>query len=298
MAPRPFVPPELTAGPIHRKAALATGLTADQLRSRCWTRLFHEVYIHSAVPVTDDVRFEALRLAMPPEAVLTGLTAAWLYGAWTPPPGAPVPLHVATPISGRRFSPMGARAHRLVLDGSDLNEWKGIPVTDPERTCFDLMGASSPTEAVVFADAFLHAGLLTQRGLLRYADERPHWSHVRKVRDAAHLARAAAASPMESRLRMVIVFGGLMEPPLLNEPLYSPDGTFLGIPDFAYLHPLFGIEYDGAYHDTPDQHDADNVRENRLLLGNVPLLRYGADDVYRRPQRIIHEVSTMLRRAS
>jgi hypothetical protein len=93
----------------------------------------------------------------------------------------------------------------LVLDPIDINAWNGIPITSPERTCFGLMARSELVEAVVFADAFGHAGLVTWTGLMRYADERPHWPHVRKARFATDLARFEAASPMETRLRMAIV---------------------------------------------------------------------------------------------
>jgi hypothetical protein len=40
---------------------------------------------------------------------------------------------------------------------------------------------------VVWADAFLHAGIATSSGLRRYADERPHWPNVRKVRAACNV---------------------------------------------------------------------------------------------------------------
>jgi hypothetical protein len=299
MPPRPFVPPELLLGPFHRRLALAVGLTPDRLRSRCWVRLFREVYVHCSVLLTDQMRFDALRLAAPEHAVATGLTAAWLFGIWTPRPGQSVPLHVATARGTPDFLRSGVRSGRLVLDPGDIDTWHGVGVTTPVRTCFGLMRQTSLGEAVVWADLFLHANLICTGSLAQYADERPHWSGVRKVREAAALARAGAASPMETRLRLVIVFGGLPEPPFLNEPVYDALGDLLGIPDMQFRLPRrFGIEYDGEHHGEADQHRADLVRENRLLLGDMPLLRYCADDVYLRPQRIVREVGTMLGRAA
>ncbi|HZE67788.1 MAG TPA: hypothetical protein VE081_14225 [Sporichthyaceae bacterium] len=296
MPPRPFVPAELLHGPFHRSIALAAGLSPDQLRSRCWIRLFPQVYVHSSVNLTDEMRFAALRLAAPEHAVATGLTAAWLFGAWTPRRGRAVPLHVATARGTADFITPGARTGRLVLDPEDMDTFHGVGVTTPVRTCFGLMRQSSLTEAVVWADVFLHAGLICEGSLARYADERPHWSHVCKVREAAGLARAAAASPMETRLRLVIVFGGLPEPPLINVPVYDAYGNLLGIPDLQFLLPRrFGLEYDGEeYHGEPEQHRSDLVRENQLLLGDVPLLRYTAPDVFGNPRRIVREVGAML----
>ena len=107
---------------------------------------------------------------------------------------------------------------------------------------------------MVWADVLLHAGLITQAGMTRYADERPRRPYVAHVRDALSLARPGAASPMETRLRLVVVvFGGLREPPLINEAIYDEDGNFL---------------------------------------------RYNAHDVYRCPERIVAQVSAMLRRAA
>lgn len=299
MAPRPFIPAALTSGAFHRRDAFAAGLSVDQLRSRCWVRLFREVYVHAAVPLTDDVRFAALRLAAPDHAVAAGLTAAWLYGVWTPRPGTAVPLHLATPQGRTAFAAAGIRSGRMVVDLADVDEWHGIAITSPERTCFALMTRESLTGAVVWADAFLHSGLICAHGLTRFADERPYWPHVRKIRQAAMLARAGAASPMESRLRMVIVLAGLPEPPLLNRPVFDEDGNLLGIVDMRYEVPWFGMEYDGSQHAEPEHHLADLVRENALLtLGNLPLLRYSARDVFVTPDKIVREVGAMLRRAA
>lgn len=299
MAPRPHLPPELLCGPFTVGTALAAGLTRHQLASKCWVRVFRGVYVHYLVELTDEVRFQALRLVAPEQAAATGVTAAWLFGAWTPPPGKPVPLHLAMPKGQGEFTEAAVRTSRIVVDEGDLAEFNGTPVTTPERTCFGLMTRSSLMEATVWADSFLFHGLVTHDGLRRYADERPHWPHVRKVRDAIALARARAASPMESRLRLVVVYGGVKEPPLLNEPVYGPDGELLGIPDMGYpVRVPFGLEYDGEQHRDPAHHAADNVRENRLLVvGNLPLLRYGADDVYRRPRRIVAEVAAMLKKS-
>lgn len=281
-------------GPFHRRDALAAGLSVKQLRSRCWLRLFPNVYVHRSLEVTHDLRLAAVQLAAPPGAVLRGLTAAWVYGVWQPRPGAEVPIELAVErgCGGGRDARMGSR--RRVLDPIDVNEIRGIPVTSPERTWFELCARSSLVGSVVFADAFGHADLVTKRGLMRFADERPHWPHVRKARVAVDLSRFEAASPMETRLRMVIVLAGLPEPMGINVGIYDEAGNLLGIVDLLYLDPVFGIEFDGSYHQSAEQRAKDNVRENRLLIGDVPLLRYVADDVYRHPERIVREVAAML----
>lgn len=300
MPPTPCVPPELVGAPFHLHDALDAGLTRHQLESTCWIRLFRQMYVHRSVEVTDRVRFDALRRIVPPDAAVTGLTAAWLHGIWTPPPGTAVPLQFGLPPTRGAFSVPDGAGRRLVLDPGDVDEFHGVRVTTPERTCFGLMTASTPTEAVVWAETFLSSGLTTRDGLRRYADERPHWPHVRKVRAALLRARLGARSPIQTRLRLVIVDGGLPEPTWLNKRFYDADGTLLGECDMGYDlptvgDPWFGIEYDGAYHEDADQRVTDDRRENGLLIGGIPLLRYTKHDVYRQPQRIVREVGAMLR---
>ncbi|MGQ0844898.1 MAG: hypothetical protein ACT4QF_12255 [Sporichthyaceae bacterium] len=295
MAPRPHTPPELLGAPFRLSDALAAGLTRHQLASKCWTRLFREVYVHDSVPITDRLRLDALRLIAPPDAVVVGVTAAWLHGVWTPRPGLAVPLQLGLPSHRGAFDVAEGRGRRVVLADDDVQELEGIPVTTPERTCFGLMAATTPTEAVVWADAFLHRKIATPLGLRSYLDEVPRRPYVRKCRAAVERARVGAASPMETRLRLVIVDGGLPEPDWLNKRLYDARGRFLGEPDMGWDPPDFGVEYDGAYHETATQRQADNRRENGLLIAGIPLLRYTRHDVYRAPQRIVHEVGAMLR---
>lgn len=270
MPRRPEIPAALTRGPFTTQDAEAAGLSYAQLRSACWRRIFRNVYCLAALPLTSDLRIKALRLAAPPHVVLTGMTAAWWYGVWQARPGTSVPIHTATPRLETPFHHPDVRTSRLRLDPEDITEMHGVRITTPERTCFGLMAASDLVEAVVWADAFLHAGLVTQRGLMRYADERPFWPHVRKIRLAVELSCEAAESPMETRLRMVMLARGLPMP-FVNVPIYDLAGELKGRPDLHYLGPPIGMEYDGEYHFDP-------------------LLRYGAHAVYRTPDRIVSDI--------
>lgn len=289
MPRRPVIPPALTFGPFLVETALAAGLTLDQLRSACWRRLFRNVYCLASLPLTDELRLQAVLLAAPPRTLITGRTAAWLYGVWKPPPGVPVPIELATNDSDAAHYNTGRRVSRRQLSKEDVTELNGVRITIPERTCFDLMRRSSLVEAVVSADAFSHAGLITAEEMLQYASERPRWPDVRKVRLAMGLSSPRAESPMETRTRMVMVSGGLPVP-YVNIPIYNEVGELQGRPDMHYLDPLIGVEYDGEYHLEPGQRAKDDRRENRLLVAGMPLLRYDAHAVYRTPDRIVSDI--------
>jgi hypothetical protein len=55
-------------------------------------------------------------------------------------------------------------------------------------------------------------------------------------------------------------------------------------------YPVVGLEY-GAYHETNEQRQADNRRENRHALAGLPLLRYGAYSFARQRNPIVSEIS-------
>jgi hypothetical protein len=284
------VPADLTKEPFLRGTALEAGVKPHELRRKCFRLLLPDVYCDASLEVTDELRLKAVLLAAPPHAVVTGLTAAWLYGVWQPLPGTEVPLHIATEHQSWRFHCSQLGPSRLRLAPDDVRELGGIRVTTPLRTCFGLLVRAELVEGVVHADAFRHASLCTAEDLREYAAARPRWPHVRKVRTAIELSHAGAESPMETRLRMVPVLGGLPEP-YVNRPVPTRDGKSAGRPDNSYLSPDVGIEYDGKlYHSTDDQRDRDDVRENGLLVEGMPLLRYGAFAVYRQPDRIIGDI--------
>ena len=290
---RPFVPDALREKPFTVQQAARLGVSRRALDGRSWRRLLRGVFVHVEVPDTPQLRADAVALVLPPGSAVAGRTAAWMYGAWMPRPGTALPLEVVQSAAAPGHRVDGVPTLRHVLDPVDLNELRGVPITSPERTCFELMRGRPLPEAVVVADSFLHVEVVTARGLMRYADERPHWPGVRRIRAAVDLSNPGSASPMETRLRMVIVLAGLPEP-AVNVPVHDAGWRFLGRPDLFYFDPGFGIEYDGSYHGDLDTHRHDLHRENRLLAAGIPLLRYTAGDVYRGQDRIVREVAALL----
>jgi len=131
-------------------------------------------------------------------------------------------------------------------------------------------------EAVVVADAVLHAGVVDPVALAIYCQERYRWPRVQQARLAVALANPFARSPGESRLRIVLVLAGF-ETPLVNVPVIDAEGRHVATPDLQVRGRRWvWLEYDGSYHEAAEQHEADLRRENRLAVvsGGVPLLRY------------------------
>ncbi|MBO0686900.1 MAG: DUF559 domain-containing protein, partial [Candidatus Dormibacteraeota bacterium] len=105
------------------------------------------------------------------------------------------------------------------------------------------------------------------------------------------LAEPAAESPMETRLRLVLVLAGLPRP-VAQVSLRDDTGEFLARPDLYYPQARLAIEYDGGTH--RGSLTADNRRQNRLQRSGVRLLRYTAPDVYGRQDAIVAEVRALL----
>ena len=154
-----------------------------------------------------------------------------------------------------------------------IQGWRATSIT---RTLNDLSRRLSVTEAVVIVDMALHSRIVDSAAL------NPR---------VASFAEPATESPMESRLRMLLVLGGLPRP-RVQVPLFDSRGLFVGRPDLYYPDHRLAIEYDGTMH--RDRLVEDNRRQNRLISEGVRLLRFTAGDVLRTPETVVSQVRTML----
>jgi 8-oxo-dGTP pyrophosphatase MutT (NUDIX family) len=84
-----------------------------------------------------------------------------------------------------------------------------------------------------------------------------------------------AESPMETRLRWLLIEAGLPRPQVQSE-LRNAEGRFLGRADLDYPSARLIIEYDGANH--RDRLVEDNRRQNALLNAGFKLLRFTVAD--------------------
>jgi len=149
---------------------------------------------------------------------------------------------------------------------------EGWRATAIRRTLNDLCRRLSLTEAVVIVDMALHSRIVDSAAL------NPR---------VASFAEPATESPMESRLRMLLVLGGLPRPQA-QVSLFDNHHRFLGRPDLYYSDHRLCIEYDGANH--RDRLAEDNRRQNLLIGAGFRLLRFAAADIYNRPDVVVAQV--------
>ena len=195
------------------------------------------------------------------------------------------------PDSWSASARVGFRVRRARVAG-DVVTVRGFPATTVCRTLADLCRRRSLTEGVVFVDMALIAGRVDLDALRTWVRERSGWNGIKAFRRAVQHADPGAESPMETRLRMLLVRGRLPRPQT-QVSLTAADGTFLGRVDLFYLEPRLGIEYDGEIHRTSLVDD--NRRQNRLTNAGFRLLRFTASDLRERPAAVVAEVRGALR---
>jgi very-short-patch-repair endonuclease len=228
---------------------------------------------------------------MPASAAFSGTTAAWLHGLDVAPGE---PIEVTLPGDGEGWERGGVKVRRVELDDCDVVARRGFRTTSLLRTLSDLRQRLSLVEAVVVTDMALHAGLITYGELREWVDSHAGRKGVSRARRVLELASAGSESPMETRLRMLLLLNGLPRAEV-QVSVCDELGSFVGRPDLYYPEHRLGLEYDGETHRVSLAED--NRRQNRLLLAGVRLLRFTAADVLRRPDSVVTEVRNALAQA-
>ncbi len=142
-------------------------------------------------------------------------------------------------------------------------------------------------------DQALYGGLVRQENLSAYLTRHHKIPGLVQARRVLELTEPKSESPMESRLRMLLVREGLPRP-AAQVSVYGVGGAFLGRLDLYYPQARLGLEYDGGNH--RDRVTADNQRQNRILEAGFHLLRYTAPDLTTRPDAVVAEVRAALDR--
>ena len=107
--------------------------------------------------------------------------------------------------------------------------------------------------------------------------------------------RAGVDSPMESRLRLLLVLAGLPEP-VVNHIEYREDGSWERRFDLAYPEHRLAVEYDGRQHaESQQQWERDVDRREGLDPDGWRLVVVLAKGIYREPERTLERVTAALR---
>lgn len=292
MPPRASVPEQLKTGPFTLERALAAGLTRRQLRSKSWRRIAPRTYVYAGLRADPLLAIQAAALRLPAEAVFCGMTAAWLHGLDVAL-GAHIPARLVH--DGGLSTRAALHITRADVDDGEIVVRRGFRVTSVERALADISTSETLTEAVVITDMALHAGLTELPKLEAKAAARAGRPGIKRFRQVLELADPRSESPMETRLRLLLVQGGLPRPESQVE-LRDAAGVLLGRADLYYRSAHLVIEYDGDGHRATLTED--NRRQNRLVEAGFKILRFTAADVYSQPAAVVARVRAGLAAAS
>lgn len=292
--PRAVVPAELRRGPFTTARARELGVSKFVLRSSEWRHLFRDVWIYASVENTPAVRVAAVTLVLGGEGFLCGITAAWIHGVEVQDRRRDL-VWVGRPTGSWRRPRAGCLIREITVANTDLEVVDGTPVTTPTRTAFDCARWLALPEAVVVADALAHSGLITPAALQAYVRGHRRLRGVVQAGRVADLVEPLTESPMESRLRVLLVATGLGAPAAQFE-VRDGAGRFVARADFAYPERRLIVEYDGSHH--WEQRRADDRRRDAMRALGWTVLVASRSDYYESPSEFVSRVRRALAAAA
>jgi hypothetical protein len=288
------VPEPYRSRPFRYGDAVRAGLSDKLLRGPRFWAPFPGVRVPCTLPDTLEVRCRAAGLILPEHAAFSHRTAALLCELPVPaaghgtgaleiivPPGAVVPRIV------------GIVGHTgLILD--DVAEVREVQVVRPERTFFHLAPSLPLDNLVVLGDAIVRSWCSVEQLIGRASGLTRHRGIVR-ARSALQLIKLGVDSPMETRLRLMIIRAGL-PCPTVNADVFDQFGGWIARPDLAYPHLKIAIEYDGDHHRTDKQQwRRDRARDENLRHLGWVVITLTAADVLEHQDRTIARIARYYR---
>lgn len=276
--------------PFTYAQALAAGVSPSSLRGPLFRSLFRGVHIHASVPAQPLIRTEAALMVHPPGAFASHASAGRVHGMPLPP----LPEeHVSVFRKDDRRPRPGIRPHVAALD-TPVEVVHGIPVSAPAHTFLELAELLGLVDLVVVGDWLVRVKRVSPPGLRDFC-ERSSRPGARRARRAASYVRDKVDSPMETRLRMLIVLAGMPEPEV-NVEILDERGRVLYRFDLSYGDLRIAVEYDGRQHrEDLDQWDHDTDRREWLDAHGWLLVPVFSRGIYRDPEKTVRRVEAALR---
>jgi hypothetical protein len=277
-----------TYRPFTRDQYVAAGLDPDTLRRSEYRRVFRSVWVHRD-GIDDDTRIRAALALHPDGAIASRFSAARVWGL--PVPDHPFEHVTVFDARDRRFRPE-IKSH-VTKRPRAVEHVRGIPVTHPYATFIELAGTLSLVDLVVLGDALIRRRGCSLAGLLKACHASTDY-YAGLARLAASYVREGVDSPMETRLRMLIVLAGLPEPEV-NVILTHADGTWRRRFDLCYRRIKLIVEYDGRQHaeDTVQWH-TDLERREEFDDEGYRILVVTAHGIFIDPARTLKRVRRQL----
>ncbi|OZM73536.1 hypothetical protein CFN78_08320 [Amycolatopsis antarctica] len=283
-----------THGTFRGSHALGEGfLTRHRLRSPLYTQLFHDVYVESWRTLTHKIRCAGAAWLAPETATLTGASAAAVYGFDFAATHDPVEFVV--PEDSRFTAKRGMHITRTTLGPADGVPWHEIQLATPLRMTLDLLCnrklRRSLPRTVGQLDTLLgHEFVRVEDvdSVLRHRRDRG----IVRARVALSHADQRAESIRESELRVWLRLHDLH--PEVQWNVYDRNHNFLGRLDLAFPKHKLAVEYDGRWHESPEQTAKDQYRRRRMRAAGWRFVVVTNDELSGDPGAIVAAVRAAL----
>lgn len=241
------IPDDLRHRPFHRAEGLASGITRSVLQGPQFRRLHEAVYCHVAHRLSFADRLEAARLALPPEALTTGITRLQELGLDFGPRS---PLHFVVPFD-----------RHLAIEGIFLHRTAKLPPADGRSVTVEAAFVAWCGEARLIDAIKIGCELLRLAQLdLQLLDQLVTGEKWRRgVPETAYvlpfLVDRCRSMP-EAELLTYVVCAGLPRPEVNQQVELAPG--IVVTPDLWYVLLLLAVEYEGSQHqEDRGQYNAD-----------------------------------------
>jgi hypothetical protein len=275
--------------PFPRWQGLRAGISRATLDGPSFQRVLHGVLVGADVRVTPLLRAEAALVCFIAPAFASHTTAARVWGAPIPtPPGE----HVTVPTPRERLRRAGVTCH--VRTGAVSVVVDGVRVSSLPDLFVELAEQVPLVELVVLGDWMVRRKGVRCEQLVAAAGRARGRAGV-LARTASAYVREKVDSPMESRLRMLLVLAGLPEP-RINLTIRDVDGEPVRRFDLSWPEGRVIVEYDGRHHvERVEQWEADLARREEIDDHDWRILVVVASGIYRDPEATVQRVWRLLR---
>jgi very-short-patch-repair endonuclease len=268
---------------ILASEAVTNGDLTYRELARRYTKVFPNVYAPKGTPLTAADRTWAAWLASGRRAVMVGQSAAVLHGSRWVPAGAP-----AERLGDHYRRASGIIVHSGLVPTHEICQVGEIRCTTVERTAYDLGRRLAFVDGLIRVDALLNATGAAVTDVASVAEHNKGARGIRRLRRVLDVADAGAESPQETRVRLILVCGGLPRPQ--SQISVGWRRLDLGWPEWKV-----GVEYDGIQHwQDPTQHGGDIARLEFFDEMGWRIVRVVAEHVRTDPQGIVDRAAKAL----
>jgi very-short-patch-repair endonuclease len=278
--------------PFIGTEALAAGTVSRRTLISRHEMIYRNVYLQKGVELTPYRKAAAAWLWSGRDATIAGISASALHGSQWIRSDLPAEL-----IRPEACDVQGIVIHRGRLRDDEICIVRGMPVTTPARTAFDIGRRHRLETAIIRVDALANATGLAPEDVARLADRHRGARGMVQLRRVLELMDGGAESPQETRTRLLLVAAGFPKPQT-QIVVVGEYGSFVGRVDMGCEKWKVGVEYDGPHHWTdPDQHARDIDRLADLAAQGWVIIRVSRDLLRYRPHVFLARVRDAMQAA-